>query len=248
MSKSIKRFGLIGYPLSHSFSKKYFTEKFEKEGLTDYVYDLFPIPSIDDLPEVLNDHPDLRGLNVTIPYKQQVLKYLFATHLPEGVSACNCIIVKDGKLTGYNTDVAGFERSFSPLLKPHHKKALVLGNGGATVAVTYVLKKLGIAFEIVSRKLHEGSTLTYDDVTNEAIKDHTVIINSTPVGTVPNVDECPDIPYDAITANHYLFDLIYNPAETLFLKKGKERGATTKNGYDMLVFQAEENWKIWNAV
>ena len=246
--KSIKRFGLIGYPLSHSFSKKYFTQKFEKEELTDHVYDLFSIPSIDELPKVLEKHPDLRGLNVTIPYKQQVLKYLHSSHLPDGVNACNCIIVSEGKLTGYNTDVAGFEKSFSSLLKPQHKKALVLGNGGATVAVIYVLKKLGIAFEIVSRQLHESSTLTYQDVSDNIVKEHTVIINSTPVGTFPNIDDCPDIPYNAITADHYLFDLIYNPEETLFLKKGREKGAVTKNGYEMLVIQAEENWKIWNAV
>jgi shikimate dehydrogenase len=246
--KSIKRFGLIGYPLSHSFSKRYFTQKFEKEELTDHVYDLFSIPSIDELPKVLEKHPDLRGLNVTIPYKQQVLKYLHSSHLPDGVNACNCIIVNEGKLTGYNTDVAGFEKSFSSLLKPQHKKALVLGNGGATVAVIYVLKKLGIAFEIVSRQLHESSTLTYQDVSDNIVKEHTVIINSTPVGTFPNIDDCPDIPYNAITADHYLFDLIYNPEETLFLKKGREKGAVTKNGYEMLVIQAEENWKIWNAV
>jgi shikimate dehydrogenase len=243
----MKRFGLIGYPLSHSFSKKYFTEKFEREGLKDHVYDLFPIASIDKLPDVLSKHRDLVGLNVTIPYKQQVMKYLNASNLPKGVEACNCIKIENGKLTGNNTDVMGFELSFKQLLKPHQKKALVLGNGGATVAVLYVLKKLNIDYQIVSRRVHDGSTLTYNDVSVAVIKEHPVIINTTPLGTFPDVDECAPIPYEAITSEHYLFDLIYNPSETLFLKKGKEKGATIKNGFDMLEIQAEESWKIWSS-
>lgn len=246
MKRDIKRFGLIGYPLSHSFSKKYFTEKFEKEGLKDHVYDLFPIASIDDLPQVLSTHKDLIGLNVTIPYKQQVMKYLDDSNLPAGVEACNCIRIENGKLTGSNTDVTGFEMSFKQLLKPHHKKALVLGNGGATAAVVHVLKKLNIDYQIVSRRVHDGSSLTYNDISVGVIRNHPVIINTTPLGTFPNVDECPPIPYEAITSEHYLFDLIYNPSETLFLKKGREKGATIKNGYDMLEIQAEESWKIWN--
>jgi shikimate dehydrogenase len=242
----MKRFGLIGYPLSHSFSKKYFTEKFDKAGLKDHVYELFPIASIDELPSVLADHKDLVGLNVTIPYKQQVLKYLDASNLPEGVEACNCIKIENGKLTGNNTDVTGFEVSFKKLLRPDQKKALVLGNGGATAAVVYVLKKLGITYEIVSRKMHADSTLTYEHVNEKIISDHPVIINTTPLGTFPNVNECAPIPYEFITARHYLFDLIYNPEKTLFLKKGEEKGAAIKNGYDMLEIQAEESWKIWN--
>lgn len=247
MKRDMKRFGLIGYPLSHSFSKKYFTEKFKREGLKDHVYDLFPIASIDDLPEVLSKHKDLVGLNVTIPYKQQVMKYLNASNLPKGVEACNCIKIESGKLIGNNTDVMGFEVSFKQLLKPHQKKALVLGNGGATVAVVYVLKKLNIDYKIVSRRVHDGSTLTYNDISVAVIKEHPVIINTTPLGTFPDVNECAPIPYEAITSEHYLFDLIYNPSETLFLKKGKEKGATIKNGFDMLEIQAEESWKIWNS-
>lgn len=247
MKREIKRFGLIGYPLSHSFSKKYFTEKFEKEGLKDHTYDLFPISSIDELPSVLSKHVDLIGLNVTIPYKQQVLKYLDASNLPDGVNACNCIKIENGKLTGNNTDVAGFEVSFKQSLKPHHTKALVLGNGGATAAVTYVLKKLNIGYEIVSRSIHANSTLTYEMIDKKIITDHPVIINTTPLGTYPNVDECAPIPYAFITEKHYLFDLIYNPGKTLFLKKGEERGATIKNGYDMLEIQADESWRIWNT-
>ena len=243
----MKRFGLIGYPLSHSFSKKYFTDKFYKEGLTEHIYDLFPIPSIDDLPAVLSANKDLVGLNVTIPYKQQVLKYLDSSNLPDGVGACNCIKITNGKLTGNNTDITGFQKSFSTLLKPHHKRALVLGNGGAAVAVTYVLRKLGIRYHVVSRKIHEGSTLTYADVDGKIIKEHLIIINTTPLGTYPDVNECAPISYQAITPKHYLFDLIYNPEKTLFLKKGEEQGATIKNGYDMLAIQAEESWRIWNS-
>jgi shikimate dehydrogenase len=247
VKRETKRFGLIGYPLSHSFSKKYFTEKFEKEGLKDHVYDLFPIASIDDLPAVIAKHKDLVGLNVTIPYKQQVMKYLDASNIPKGVGACNCIKIENNKLTGNNTDVVGFEVSFKQLLKPHQKKALVLGNGGATAAVVYILKKMNIDYNIVSRRVHDGSTLTYNDVSVAVIKQHPVIINTTPLGTFPDVDECAPIPYEAITPDHYLFDLVYNPSETLFLKKGKEKGATVKNGYDMLEIQAEESWKIWNG-
>jgi shikimate dehydrogenase len=242
----IKRYGLIGFPLSHSFSKRYFSEKFEEEGLKDYIYELFPIGSIEKLPEIISSHPDLLGLNVTIPYKQQVIPFLHAPHLPEGVKACNCIKITNGKLHGYNTDVVGFENSFKPLLKPWHKNALVLGNGGATLAVVYVLSKLGIASSVISRKLHEGSAFTYDQLDKGIISENLVIINATPLGTYPRVEECPQIPYEYISDRHYLFDLVYNPSKTLFLKKGEERGALIKNGYDMLEIQAEESWKIWN--
>lgn len=243
----MKRFGLIGYPLSHSFSKKYFTEKFEKEGMEDHVYDLFPIASIEELPGVISKNKDLVGLNVTIPYKQQVIKFLDASNIPAGVDACNCIKIENGKLTGNNTDITGFEKSFKELLKPNQKKALILGNGGAAAAVVHALKKMGIGFEIVSRKIHAGSTLTYNDVSVAVIREHPIIINCTPLGTFPDVDECPPIPYDAITIDHYLFDLIYNPEKTLFLKKGDAHGAVTRNGYGMLEIQAEESWKIWNS-
>ena len=242
----MKRFGLIGYPLSHSFSKKYFTEKFEKERLKDHVYDLFPISSIDDLPKILAENEDLVGLNVTIPYKQQVIKFLDKSNIPAGVEACNCIRIDGSRLTGNNTDIIGFEKSFKALLKPNQKKAIILGNGGATAAVVHVLKKLNIAYHVVSRRIHEGSTLTYNDVSAAIIKEHPLIINTTPLGTYPNTDNCAPIPYEAISSDHYLFDLIYNPDKTLFLKKGEERGATIKNGYEMLEIQAEESWKIWN--
>jgi shikimate dehydrogenase len=243
----MKRFGLIGYPLTHSFSKKYFTEKFGSEGLRDHVYETFPIPSISELPSLLEKHPDLLGLNVTIPYKQQVLEYLDDSNIPSEVQACNCIRIKNRKLIGHNTDITGFEKSFTPLLQSHHKSALVLGNGGATAAVIYVLQKLGIEYEIVSRRIHGTSTLTYGDLNADLIYSHNVIINTTPVGTFPDVDVCPAIPYEYISRDHYLFDLIYNPSKTLFLKKGEERGAIIRNGYEMLVIQAEESWKIWTS-
>ena len=244
----MRLFGLIGYPLSHSFSKKYFEEKFKKEGLNDCSYELFPIPAIDDLKKILQENPDLRGLNVTIPYKKQVLPWLYSqSGIPEGLEACNCIKISEGKLSGFNTDVTGFEKSLLPLLQPWHKKALVLGNGGATASVSFVLKKLHIDFDIVSRSLHDGSTLTYEDVNEKLIGNSQIIINTTPLGMYPDTEQCPEIPYHFITDKHLLYDLIYNPAKTLFLQKAEQYGATIKNGEEMLVLQAEESWRIWNS-
>jgi len=243
----MRLFGLIGYPLSHSLSQQYFTEKFEKEGLNDCRYALFPLSSVEKLPALLQQYPALRGLNVTIPYKKQVLPYLDSRDaIPAGLEACNCIRIREGKLTGFNTDITGFEKSLRPLLQPHHKNALVLGNGGATTAVVFVLKKLGIAFKIVSRRLQSGSALTYTDIDESVFKQHTLIINTTPLGMHPHINNCPDIPYHSLSAAHLLYDLVYNPAKTLFLQKGEERGAAIKNGEEMLVLQAEESWRIWN--
>lgn len=244
----MNQYGLIGFPLSHSFSKKFFTEKFERKGLTDHVYDLFPIPSIEGLEKVLADNPELRGINVTIPYKRLVLPYLDdASHIPAGIRACNCIRVSEGRLAGYNTDITGFENSFTPLLQAHHRRALVLGSGGAAEAVTYVLDKIGMEYALVSRDRRPGSRFTYSDLNETVMQEFEVIINTTPLGTHPKVDECPDIPYAAITPRHYLFDLVYNPAKTLFLQQGETKGAIVCNGYEMLVIQAEESWKIWTA-
>jgi shikimate dehydrogenase len=243
----MRLFGLIGYPLTHSFSKKYFTEKFEKEEMNECRYDLFPLKTIDELPFLLKNNPELEGLNVTIPYKKQVVPYIDTAHIPPGLNACNCINISDGKLVGYNTDVTGFEKSLQPLLKSYHKKALILGNGGAAAAVLFVLNKLQISFEIVSRKLHDGSTLTYRDLNKKIIEDASVIINTTPLGTYPAEDTCPEIPYQYLSEKHLLFDLVYNPAKTLFLQKGEKRGATIKNGEEMLNLQAEESWRIWNS-
>ena len=243
----MKLYGLIGYPLGHSFSKKYFTEKFAKLGILDTVYESFPIQTINELKIVLLSNPELCGLNITIPHKQAVLAFLDDdTRLANGLSACNCIKIIDGKLIGYNTDVIGFEKSLLTNLKPCHTKALVLGNGGAADAVKFVLNKLKIEFKVVSRKLHEDSDVVYTDIDEKLITQHQLIINTTPLGTFPNVDECPAIPYQFITSSHYLFDLVYNPVKTLFLKNGEAKGAIIKNGYDMLEIQAEESWRIWN--
>lgn len=244
----MRLFGLIGYPLAQSFSKKYFDEKFEKEGLTDCRFENFPIKSVDDLKQVvLRNIPELSGIAVTIPYKQRILRHLHSSeNIPEGLIACNCIRIVNGKLIGYNTDYIGFEKSLVPLLKQHHKKALVLGNGGSTAAVTFVLKKLNIDFDIVSRDIHDTSTLTYSELDEKIITANPVIINTTPLGMYPEINHCPLIPYSFISERHLLYDLIYNPEKTLFLEKGEEKGATIINGAAMLVIQAEENWRIWN--
>lgn len=186
-------------------------------------------------------------MNVTVPFKKQVLRFLGETHIPEGLDACNCINRIGDRLDGYNTDITGFEMSFQPFLRSHHKKALVLGNGGAAAAVVFVLKKLGIDYTIVSRKIHDGSSLTYKKVTRQVIKEHNIIINTTPLGMYPDEGGCPDIPYQYIADRHFLYDLVYNPAKTLFLKKGEEQGAVIKNGEEMLILQAEESWRIWNS-
>jgi shikimate dehydrogenase len=244
------KLGLIGYPLGHSFSKNYYLAKFEKENIDNVHYDLYPIERIDQFPYIFNQEQSFRGFNVTIPHKQTVIPYLH--ELSEEASimkAVNCITIsyKDGQaiLKGYNTDAYGFQKSLEPLLLPNHKQALVLGNGGAAKAVFHSLNQLGIPYKVVSRNKETGD-LTYENLNDKLISEHHLIINCSPVGTFPNIDNCPNLPYDAIGENHLLYDLIYNPEETLFLKKGKERGATTKNGYEMLLLQAEKNWEIWN--
>jgi len=243
----MRLFGLIGFPLTHSFSKKYFTEKFEKEGLPDCRYDLFPLTSISELPQLLKANADLEGLNVTIPYKKSVLSFLNERNeLVKQVAACNCIKIINGKLSGYNTDVIGFERSLEKKLRPGHKTALILGTGGSSKAVAFVLRKLGIEYKTVSRK-PSVNHFSYDQLTPAMIEKYTLIINTTPLGLFPNITEAPPLPYEAITSKHFLFDLIYNPEKTLFLKKGEERGSAIQNGYDMLVYQAEESWKIWES-
>jgi len=245
----MKLYGLIGYPLGHSFSKQYFTEKFVKEGIKDCAFEAFPIPAIDEFPALLKANPDLKGLSVTIPYKEQVLKYV--TELSEEVKfigATNSIKISGDKLIAYNTDIIGFEKSFLKSLKPTHTKALVLGTGGASKAVQYVLRKLKIDFLVVTRSTQlKSGEINYTAIDEKMMGEYTVIINSSPVGMYPNVNDCPDIPYHLLTSNHYLYDLVYKPEETLFLKKGKEKNATVENGYDMLLLQAEASWKIWNS-
>jgi len=239
-------FGLIGYPLTHSFSKNYFTEKFKKEAIENCRYENFQLADVGDLPKIINDHPDLRGFNVTIPYKESVLQFLDESdQLVKRIGACNCVKVIDGKLIGYNTDVIGFKKALLNKFDPSHKNALILGTGGAAKAVEFVLRTLEVQYRYVSR-YPSVRNLSYEQLTPHLMEQNTLIINTTPLGMYPKIAEAPPLPYHLITQNHFLFDLIYNPEKTLFLKKGEEQGATIQNGSDMLVYQAEESWRIWN--
>ncbi len=242
------KLGLLGKNISYSFSRTYFKSKFEKEGIIDVSYENFDMEDISLFPSIIENTKGLKGLNVTIPYKQAVMPYLDdIDEKAKTIGAVNTIkIKKDGKLIGYNTDCHGFKKSIKPYLKPHHKKALILGTGGASKAIAYVLKELNIEYHYVSRTASEHSHYTYNDLNETIIKAHDIIINCTPLGTFPNVDNCPDIPYQAITDKHILYDLIYNPLETKFLTLGKERSATTINGLKMLELQADKAWSIWN--
>ena len=243
----MRQFGLIGFSLSHSFSKKYFDEKFVREGITDADFQNFSLDSIALLNEVIKNK-NLLGLAVTIPYKREVIPFLNeVTDAVKQMNACNCIKIREGRLVGYNTDVVGFELSFVKHLQPQHKNALILGTGGAASAVEFVLQKRGIPYRLVSRKKDDKvQLLTYDQLDETILKESQIIINCSPLGTYPKVEEAPAIPYDLLTPHHYLFDLVYNPTETKFLRLGKEKGAVIQNGYDMLVLQAEANWNIWN--
>ncbi len=239
-------YGIIGYPLTHSFSPAFFNEKFRREGLVDYSYKAFPIPDIQQLISLVNEQPDLKGLNVTIPYKREVLHLLQdRQEVVNMVGSCNCISINNGIMTGYNTDVIGFEQSLLPQLSSHHTKALILGTGGSAAAVRYVLAKLGIEYISASRNAGKSDAITYEEITPAIMAACKLIINTTPLGMFPAIMTCPAIPYEYITSQHYLFDLVYNPIKTLFLKKGKDRNAIVKNGSEMLVIQAEESWKIW---
>lgn len=243
----MRLFGLIGHPLSHSFSGKYFAEKFEKEGILDCSYENFPIPDIDELKTVLS-LPGLQGLNITIPYKEKIIPFLyFKSEIVKKINACNCIKIIDGKLYGFNTDVTGFETSLIRKLNPAiHRHALVLGTGGASNAVKFVLEKLKINYSVVSRKKAVG-LLNYEKITPEIIQSNKLIINTTPLGMFPDINDAPPLPYEFLSPDHLLVDLIYNPEKTLFLKKGEEAGAQIQNGLEMLELQAEKSWKIWNS-
>lgn len=242
-------FGLIGYPLSHSFSKGFFAEKFREEGLDDCKYENFPLASIGEFSTLLQRQPQLEGINVTIPYKKQVIAFLdWKSDVVAKIGACNCIKLIEGKLHGFNTDTMGFERSLKQNLLPHHNKALVLGTGGAAKAIGYVMEKLGIDYAYVtsSKEGTPGRIYRYEELSENIITSHTLIINTTPLGMYPNTDTCPPIDYSLLTPAHYLFDLVYNPEQTVFLQKGQGRGAIVQNGFDMLIIQAEESWRIWN--
>ena len=241
------KLGLLGKNISYSFSKSYFKKKFENEDITDISYENFDIQDISLFPTIIKNTEGLKGMNVTIPYKEVVMPYLDKINKrAKKIGAVNTIrVTKKGKLIGYNTDCYGFGKTLKPYLKVHHKKALILGTGGASKAIAYTLKNLDIEFRYVSRNALKGINFTYEMLTEEIIKDYQIIINCTPLGTFPNVEECPNIPYKGISENHILFDLIYNPEETKFLRLGKQQKAITINGLKMLEFQAEKSWAIW---
>ena len=243
---SKKQYGLVGKNISYSFSKAFFAEKFERENYKNHTYENFDIQEIFEFPGILKNNPDLKGLNLTIPYKEVVIPFLDKMSKNAlKIGAVNTIkFSTNGKTKGYNTDFYGFKKSLKPLLKSYHKKALILGTGGASKAVAYALRLLEIDYILVSREPSEH-TLRYDELDASTFEEYQIIINCTPLGTSPNVEVCPEIPYQYFSEKHIAYDLIYNPEETLFLKKAKENGAVVKNGYEMLVFQAEKAWKIW---
>lgn len=241
-------FGLLGKNISYSFSKSYFSEKFSQLGLKEYRYENFDIASITDFPELINQHKTLlRGFNVTIPYKQEIIPYLDEIdEVAEQIGAVNTVkISPTGKLIGHNTDVIGFRESLKPLIQKHHKKALVLGTGGASFAICFALQQLKIAYLKVSRSPQQQNEISYAEINQDILKEYSIIINCTPLGTHPNINEKPTISYSFLGKQHLLYDLVYNPAVTAFLAEGKIKNATIKNGLEMLELQAEESWKIW---
>jgi len=244
---SPKKLGLIGFPLTHSFSKKYFTEKFQREHIKDWQYQNFELAKITGFPELLKNEPNLVGLNVTIPYKEQILSYVdVLSGTVQEIGAANTLVItKEKKIKAYNTDVYGFEFSLKPLLKTQHKKALILGTGGASKAIAYALKKLNISYLKVSRNPKDVSQISYNQIDENLLKNYLIVINTTPLGTYPNTDEAPQIPYDFVTKKHLFYDLTYNPAQTLFLKQAADKGADVSNGLKMLHLQAEKAWQIW---
>lgn len=249
----MRRFGLIGYPLSHSFSAGYFAKKFAEAKITDAIYENFPIESIDGFQDLLKKHPDIAGLNVTIPYKEKIIPFLNEIDMEaneiKAVNTIKFIKGQDGKvaLKGYNTDVYGFEQTIRPLLENHHKKALILGTGGASKAIKFILAKLNISYISATIDAPQEHEIKYEDINKQMLEERLLIINATPLGTFPKVDTCPVIPYDYITPRHVLYDLVYNPEVTLFLEKGKAKGAKIVNGLQMLHLQAEKAWSIWNS-
>ena len=245
----MRKFGLIGKNISYSFSKKYFSTKFQDENILNATYENFDIQNIEEFEGIVESTSKLKGLNVTIPYKKSIIPYLDKlSKKAKKIGAVNTIkVTKNGSLKGFNTDYYGFKKSIKPYLKPIHKRALILGTGGASKAIAFALKKLNIDYQFVSRNPSSNVSFTYNSITENIVNSHLIIINCTPLGTFPNVNQAPNIPYDAITSNHILFDLIYNPEETLFLKNGIKKKATTINGYSMLAYQADKAWKIWNS-
>ena len=243
----MKRYGLIGYPLSHSFSEKYFSEKFIREEIEDCSYELFPLENIEDVRLLFEVNKDLEGLNVTIPYKETVIQYLDdLDEVAEKIGAVNCIKIDEIQKIGYNTDHAGFRDSIKNLIKKHHHKALILGTGGSSKAIAFALKEIGLDFKYVSRTKKENQFI-YEDLNKSIIDEYPVIINCSPVGMFPHINTCPQIPYEFLSKHNLLFDLIYNPEKTMFMEKGQQQGAIIKNGLEMLKLQAEYAWDIWNT-
>lgn len=244
----MRRFGLIGKNISYSFSRNYFKKKFETENINNASYGNFDIETIDVFETKLKHLPDVKGFNVTIPYKEAIIPHLDKLNkTAKAIGAVNTIKVsKKGKFTGYNTDYYGFKKTLEPHIKSHHTHALILGTGGASKAIAYALQALNIEYHFVSRNAAKNVSFTYNSLTKTDVETHQIIINCTPLGTFPDVNICPDIPYEGITSQHILFDLIYNPEQTKFLKRALDKGATTVNGYKMLEFQAEKSWRIWN--
>ena len=239
----MRQFGLVGYPLAHSFSKDFFEKKFSNENLKNVGYVNLESPSLEDLFNS-NKLANLDGFNVTIPYKESILPYLDGlSSEAKAIGAINCVKNEKGKLIGYNTDHLGFYHSINPLLKSYHNKALVLGNGGATKAIVYALKQANIEYQVVSR----NSSFDYKDIDQNCLEKYTILINCTPLGTYPRIEEFPQIPYQYLTKNHLLFDLVYNPTTSRFLKYGKQKQCLIKNGLEMLEIQAEKSWEIWNG-
>lgn len=245
-TKTIKRFGLIGFPLSHSFSAGYFTEKFRVLNLDDHEYNLYPLEQIDHVRLLFQTYQDFVGLNVTIPYKESIIPYLDNLDISaQEIGAVNCIKIQEGIKTGYNTDYIGFMQSIQNKIDVINKHAIVLGSGGASKAVTYALEQLGFTYLIISRNGGSGK-LSYSELTSETIAMAGLIVNTTPLGMFPEIDKYPELPFDAMHKNQIVYDLIYNPAETLFLQKAKSKGSELMNGLAMLELQAEAGWEIWN--
>jgi shikimate dehydrogenase len=248
----VRQFGLVGYPLSHSFSQQFFSEKFAREKIANCRYNLFPLPSLQSFKNLLKTHTALEGLNVTFPYKEQILPFLHALdEKARQIGAVNVLKIKQGELTGYNTDADGFELSLLRFfleagVSQNDLKALVLGTGGASKAIAFVLRQLGIPFQFVSRQKRPGM-LTYEELTAAVMAKHLLLVNTTPLGTFPNVDSRPPLPYSLVNPAHLFFDLIYNPEKSLFLRTAEERGCHFKNGLEMLHIQAEKAWEIWNT-
>lgn len=245
----MKKFGLIGKNISYSFSKRYFTEKFQLGNISDCAYENFDIPTIETFPQIIKKNPDLCGLNVTVPYKEEIIPFLNnLSSKAKDIGAVNTIrFMPDGTLKGYNTDYHGFRESLEPMLKVFHRNALILGTGGASKAVAYALNKLGIGYKFVSRQAGPN-VIDYSDLHAPQFAEAQIIINCTPLGTTPKVHDFPDIPYQFFTSKHIAYDLVYNPADTMFMQKARKNGAITKNGFEMLTLQAEKSWSIWNRL